>query len=47
MIHRLPPDVVASLHAVLDTTLPQSKPRLRRVAASRSGASRQGRDAKG
>ena len=31
-IHRLPPETVAALHAVLDTTPPQSKPRLRRAA---------------
>lgn len=31
-IHRLPPDTVAALHAVLDTTTPQPKPRLRRAA---------------
>ena len=32
MIHRLPPETVAALHAVLDTTTPQPKPRLRRAA---------------
>jgi hypothetical protein len=37
MIHRLPPASVAALHAVLDTTTPQPKPRLRRSAPSRSG----------
>jgi transcriptional regulator with XRE-family HTH domain len=31
-IHRLPPETVAALHAILDTTTPQSKPRLRRAA---------------
>ncbi|MEA2787876.1 MAG: hypothetical protein QOG73_282 [Acetobacteraceae bacterium] len=36
MIHRLPPEAVASLHAVLDTTTPQPKPRLRRAALSRT-----------
>ena len=35
-IHRLPPESVAALHAVLDTTTPQAKPRLRRPAQSRS-----------
>jgi len=35
-IHRLPPETVAALHALLDTTLPQPKPRLRR-AAGRGG----------
>jgi hypothetical protein len=34
MIQRLPPETVAALHAVLDKTTPQSKPRLRRSAAS-------------
>jgi transcriptional regulator with XRE-family HTH domain len=33
MIHRLPPETVAALHAILDT--PQPKPRLRRIASSR------------
>ena len=37
VIHRLPPETVASLHAMLDTTTPQPKPRLRRAAPSRSG----------
>ncbi len=32
VIHRLPPETVAALHATLDTTTPQSKPRLRRAA---------------
>ena len=32
MIPRLPPETVASLHAVLDATATQTKPRLRRVA---------------
>jgi transcriptional regulator with XRE-family HTH domain len=31
-IHRLPPETVAALHALLDTTTPQPKPRLRRPA---------------
>jgi transcriptional regulator with XRE-family HTH domain len=31
-IHRLTPETVAALHAVLDTTTPQPKPRLRRAA---------------
>lgn len=31
-IHRLAPETVAALHAVLDTTVPQPKPRLRRAA---------------
>jgi transcriptional regulator with XRE-family HTH domain len=35
-IHRLTPETVAALHAVLDTTTPQPKPRLRRAA--RKGA---------
>ena len=35
-IDRLPPETVAALHAVLDTTTPQTKPRLRRTAQSRS-----------
>lgn len=34
VIGRLPPETVAALHAVLDTT-PAEKPRLRRVAGSR------------
>jgi transcriptional regulator with XRE-family HTH domain len=33
-IHRLPPETVAALHAVLDTSIRQSKPRLRRAAPS-------------
>lgn len=37
IIHRLPPETVAALHAVLDTSTPQAKPRLRRTAPSRSG----------
>ncbi len=36
VIGRLPPETVASLHAVLDTTTPQAKPRLRRQAPSQS-----------
>lgn len=31
-IRRLPPETVATLHAVLDATAPQPKPRLRRAA---------------
>jgi transcriptional regulator with XRE-family HTH domain len=31
-IHRLPPEIVASLHAMLDATTPQPKARLRRAA---------------
>lgn len=31
-IGRLPPETVAALHAVLDATTPQPKPRLRRAA---------------
>lgn len=31
-IHRLPPETVASLHALLDATARQPKPRLRRAA---------------
>jgi transcriptional regulator with XRE-family HTH domain len=38
VIHRLPPETVAALHAVLDTTTTQAKPRLRRAAVSRLGA---------
>lgn len=34
-IHRLPPETVAALHAVLDSTVPQPKPRLRRVSGQR------------
>ena len=32
MIHRLPPDMVAALHGVLDRTTREEKPRLRRAA---------------
>lgn len=35
MIHRLPPDSVAALHAVLDTTTPQPRARSRRAAVPR------------
>jgi transcriptional regulator with XRE-family HTH domain len=35
-IRRLPPETIAALHALLDATTPQPKPRLRR-AAGRSG----------
>ena len=38
VIHRLPPETVAALHAVLDTSATQQKPRLRRPAPSRLGA---------
>jgi transcriptional regulator with XRE-family HTH domain len=31
-IHRLPPETVATMHALLDATTPQPKPRLRRAA---------------
>jgi transcriptional regulator with XRE-family HTH domain len=31
-IRRLPPETVASIHATLDATVPQPKPRLRRAA---------------
>jgi len=31
-IHRLSPETVATLHAVLDATAPRAKPRLRRTA---------------
>jgi len=34
-LHRLPPETVASLHAILDATAPQPKPRLRRMARAR------------
>lgn len=34
-IHRLPPETVAALHAILDATAPQPKPRLRRAAGHR------------
>jgi transcriptional regulator with XRE-family HTH domain len=44
MIHRLPPETIAALHAVLDTTARQAKPRLRRAAGSRAGG-RTGTDA--
>jgi transcriptional regulator with XRE-family HTH domain len=39
VIHRLSPESVAALHAVLDTTKQQSKPRLRRTAPSQSSRS--------
>ncbi|HQT79345.1 MAG TPA: helix-turn-helix domain-containing protein [Rhodopila sp.] len=35
VIHRLPPETVATLHAVLDAAPEQPKPRLRRAAGSR------------
>ena len=31
-LHRLPPETVAALHAILDTNTPPEKPRLRRAA---------------
>ena len=34
-IHRLPPETIAAMHALLDTTTPVPKPRLRRRAHSR------------
>ncbi len=34
-IHRLPPETVVALHAVLDTAAPVPKPRLRRAAGKR------------
>jgi transcriptional regulator with XRE-family HTH domain len=37
-INRLPPETVAALHAVLDTTTPQPKPRLRRAARTKAEA---------
>jgi transcriptional regulator with XRE-family HTH domain len=36
-IKRLPPETVAALHAALDAAPDQPKPRLRRLAPSRSG----------
>lgn len=36
-IHRLPPETIASLHAVLDSTTAIAKPRIRRAAVSRAG----------
>lgn len=39
-IHRLPPETVAALHAVLDTAGTQAKPRLRRSARAAAGAPR-------
>ncbi len=40
MMHRLPPEAIAALHALLDATTPRPKPRLRRAAPSQ--ASRMG-----
>jgi transcriptional regulator with XRE-family HTH domain len=40
VIHRLPPDSVAALHAVLDTSARQAKPRVRR-GAGRGGPERE------
>jgi hypothetical protein len=34
-IHRLPPETIAAMHALLDATKPLPKPRLRRRANSR------------
>jgi len=34
-IHRLPPETVAALHAILDAAAAQPKPRLRRAAGQR------------
>jgi transcriptional regulator with XRE-family HTH domain len=39
-IKRLPPETVAALHAALDAAPDQPKPRLRRLAPSRSGSDR-------
>jgi len=39
-IKRLPPETVAALHAALDAAPDQPKPRLRRLAPSRSGNER-------
>jgi len=39
-IHRLTPEAVAALHAVLDSTVQQPKPRLRRPAHSAGRAAR-------
>ncbi len=36
MIHRLPPESVAALHRILDTTTPQPKPRARRSTSARA-----------
>ena len=36
-IHRLPPDTVAAMHAVLDTITPQSRLRPRRAAQNQAG----------
>jgi transcriptional regulator with XRE-family HTH domain len=36
-IHRLTPETVAALHAVLDTAATQHKPRLRRAAGGKAG----------
>ena len=44
-IQRLPPETVAALHAVLDTTTPQPKPRLRRAAVSQASRTMDGRPA--
>ncbi len=34
-IHRLPPETVAAMHAMLDASAPVAKPRLRRAAGKR------------
>jgi transcriptional regulator with XRE-family HTH domain len=47
VIHRLPPETVAALHAVLDTTTPQPKPRLRRAAGSQASRTTEGRTMEG
>ena len=36
-IHRLPPETVAALHAILDASVPAQKPRLRRAARKAGG----------
>ena len=47
-IHRLTPETVASLHALLDTTTPQPKPKLQRAARkSLSGKPRSGKSQSG
>jgi transcriptional regulator with XRE-family HTH domain len=37
-IHKLPPETIAALHAVLDGTAPNDKPRLRRAAVRAASA---------
>ena len=47
-IHRLTPETVASLHALLDTTTPQPKPKLQRaVRKPLSGKSQSGKSQSG